>query len=103
LDIHFLSLYFHQFIGAFCSSLTRRLALQYTKSDGTLGTCVKEVDLAAAEQARRDRRLGWASSEGVEKAMVLKQYVQVRATSFTSFLRSFFRLFVCSLFYLLVR
>lgn len=51
--------------------------MRYTKSDGTIGTCVKEVDLSAAEQAKGDGRIDWSSNEGVEKAMILKQYVQV--------------------------
>jgi hypothetical protein len=62
--------------------------MHYTKSDGTLGTCVKDVDLTEAEKAKRDGRFEWCSSEGVAKAMILKQYVQVL----------FFSFFIASLF-----
>lgn len=51
-----------------------KISLEYTKLDGTLGRFEKDVDLTEAEKKSKDTK-NWASSEGMEKAMVLMQYV----------------------------
>lgn len=54
-----------------------RFEARYTLFDGTEKKCVKEVDLGPAEKAIASGKREWYSSEGVEKAMILKQYVDV--------------------------
>ena len=48
-----------------------RIRTTYTNLDGTTGKVEKDVDLSEAEKAGKD----YSSSEGMEKAMVLKAYV----------------------------
>lgn len=52
-----------------------RIELHYRKLDGTLSKCVKDVDLSEAEKIQSSGAKNWASSEGLDKAVVLKQYV----------------------------
>jgi len=54
-----------------------RLSMLYRTCDGKEHKVEKDVDVSEAENARREGRFGWASDEGMEKAMVLKQYVDV--------------------------
>jgi len=52
-----------------------RFELIYTKTNGQTHKCIKEIDFSEAEKAKEEGKKNWASSEGIAKAMVLKQYV----------------------------
>jgi len=52
-----------------------RFETRYTDFAGKICTTTKDVDLKDAEKAIAEGKKDWASSEGVEKAVVLKQYV----------------------------
>jgi len=54
-----------------------RVELHYRTITGDFGKCVKEVSLAEIEELRKSGGRNWYSSEGMGKALVLKQYVDV--------------------------
>eukprot|EP01124_Arcella_intermedia_P017040 TRINITY_DN236_c0_g1_i3.p1 TRINITY_DN236_c0_g1~~TRINITY_DN236_c0_g1_i3.p1 ORF type:complete len:527 (+),score=152.20 TRINITY_DN236_c0_g1_i3:64-1581(+) len=54
-----------------------RFETRYTDYAGKQHTITKDVDLGEAEKAIAEGKKEWSSSEGVEKVLVLKQYVDV--------------------------
>jgi len=52
-----------------------RFECRATLLDDKIDKFIKDVDLSGAEQAMKEGKKNWASSEGMEKALVLQQFV----------------------------